>query len=130
MNEQWVTLISAVLASGLTGGGVVALVNALARRRVTKVDAADRLNESTLEWAAAVKADAADARRDASEARREAADARREMGMVRQEAEALAKELRQLRLAILDPFATLEQLRAMVGGGGSSNGIMPVTDRR
>lgn len=122
---NWPTVIASVIAALLGGGGMAAVISALAGRKVAKVEAADRLNESTLEWASAVKADAADARRETADARREMAEMRLEMATVRREAEALAQELRKLRLAILDPFATLEQLRAMVGGSGPGNGIAP-----
>ena len=112
---NWLTLAVSVVAAVLGGGGMAAIVTALARRKVTRVEAADLLNESALEFASTLKADAADARRELGEMRRE-------MGEVRHEAEALAYELRRLRLAILDPFATLDQLRAMVSGG-PGNGI-------
>jgi hypothetical protein len=120
---NWLMVISTVLASVLGGGGVAAIITAFSRRRVSKVEAADRLNESTLEWAAAVKADAADARRETADARREMAEMRLEMSTVRREAEALAQDLRRLRLAILDPFATLDQLRSMVAGGGPNGAV-------
>ena len=120
---SWITAGVGLLAALLGTGGGAAIVTSLARRKVTNVEAAERLNESTLEFATALKADAADARRETADARREMSEMRREMATVRQEAEALARDLRQLRLAILDPFATLEQLRVMVGGGGPGNGV-------
>lgn len=120
---NWPTVIASVVAALLGGGGIAAVITAMGGRKVAKVEAADRLNESTLEWAAAVKADAADARRETADARREMAEMRLEMASVRHEAEALAKDLRHLRLAILDPFATLEQLRAMVNPG-PGNGMV------
>lgn len=124
---NWPTVVASVLAALLGGGGAAAIINAFARRKVTKVEYTERLNETTLEWAAAVKADAADARRETADARREIAEMRLEMATVHREAEALAHELRQLRLAILDPFATLDQLRAKVSGGpGPGNGISPL----
>jgi hypothetical protein len=119
---NWPTVIASVVAALLGGGGIAAIISAVSRQKVTKVEAADRLNESTLEWAAAVKADAADARRETADARREMAEMRLEMATVRREAEALAQELRQLRLAILDPFATLDSLRMLVNPG-PGNGV-------
>jgi hypothetical protein len=41
-----------------------------------------------------------------------------ELANVRREAEALVADLRNLRGAIMSPTATLERLRAMVGGEG------------
>lgn len=116
----WQTVLVAIISAGLTGGGAAAMVNALARRRVTKVEAADLLNESTLEWAGQLKADSADARKEAAEARVEAREARKEMASVRHEAELLAQELRRLRLAILDPFMTLDRLRSLIGDTGTN----------
>jgi hypothetical protein len=124
---SWVTAAS-IAAGILSGGGFVAIVNAITRRRLLKVEVADRLNEATLEWAEAMRAENAEIRRDntetrqeLAEARREAAEVRREMTVVRHEAEALADDLRRIRLAVLDPDATLERLRALVGGT-SANG--------
>lgn len=119
---SWVTVVVSLVAALLGTGGGAAIVTALARRKVTNVEAAERLNESTLEFATALKADAADARRETADARREMSEMRREMTNVRHEAELLAEDLRRLRLAILDPFATLDSLRAMVGHG-PGNGI-------
>ncbi len=104
---NWLTVIASVLASVLGSGGVATVITALSRRRVVKVEAADRLNESTLEWAEGLK-------QDAVAARTELAAVRREMISVRKEAEALALDLRRLRLAILEPDATLDRLRLMV----------------
>lgn len=118
----WQTVIVAVVSAALTGGGAAAMVNALARRRVTRVEAAAALNESTLEWATQLKDDSSDARKEAHEARIEAREARREMAAVRHEAELLAQELRRLRLAILDPFMTIDRLRSLIGDTGS-NGV-------
>jgi septal ring factor EnvC (AmiA/AmiB activator) len=124
---SWVGVAS-VAAALLTGGGFVAIVNAVSRRRLVRVEVADRLNEATLEWAEAMRAENAEIRRDntetrqeLAEARREAAEVRREMTVVRHEAEALAHDLRRIREAILDPDATLERLRALVGNQ-SANG--------
>lgn len=125
---SWLTAAT-IAGALLTGGGFVSIVNAISRRRVVRVEVADRLNEATLEWAEAMKRDNAEVRRENSEtrqelaeARREAAEVRREMTVVRHEAEALADDLRRLRLAILDPEATLERLRALLGSGMSANG--------
>lgn len=121
----WLTVVVTVVVAVLGGGGAAAIINAFARRKVTDVEVTKGLNESALEFANELKKDAQDARKETAEARREMGEMRREMSAVRVEAEALARDLRHLRLAILDPFATLEQLRAMVGGGPGSNGVAP-----
>lgn len=112
--NSWLTVLPTVIAAALGGGGLVAIVNALARRKVTKIEAADRLNDSTLEWADKLQAHATNALKEAADAHREASAAREEMAAVRQEARALAWELRRLRQAILDPRITLDQLRLLV----------------
>jgi uncharacterized coiled-coil DUF342 family protein len=112
MNPLVTVLIA--LGSILSGGGIVALINALARKKLTKVDVAEKVNEIALEWATTVKADAEEARHEAQEARREAIETHRQMTAVRREATALAEDLHRLRQAILDPDATLDKLRAMV----------------
>lgn len=119
---SWTSVVVTVLVAVLGGGGAATIITTLARRKVTKVEAADRLNESTLEWAEQLKADAASARRDAHEARLEANGARVEMAAVRYEAESLAYELRRLRLAILDPYASIDKLRQLISEG-PGNGV-------
>lgn len=111
------------LLSSLLGGGMATAINALAKRRTEKVDAAGKLNDSTLKWAEELQEDAAEARKDAREARREAAACRveaekahQQMQQVHAEASELAAELRALRVAIMHPAADIETLRAMVSG--------------
>jgi hypothetical protein len=117
---SWPTVVASLIAAIFGAGGSVAIVTSLARRRVTRVEAADKLNDSTLEWAIELKADAAGLRAEVAEARRENADLRREIWVIRQEAEALGRDLRRLRIAIMDPYATLDRLRAMVGDQGNN----------
>jgi transposase-like protein len=71
-----------------------------------------------LKWVQEFQEETQRARLEAAEARREVAEVRRELAECRHEAEALATDLRNLRGAIMAPSATLERLRAMVGGGG------------
>jgi hypothetical protein len=120
---DWLLEVFKLAGAALGGGGVWAAMRAFARRPANKAEAADRLNDSTLEWAQALQADAREARTEAAAARREATEAHSQMRAVREEAEKLAAELRMLRTAILDPRAVtdpqaaLERLRAMVTGG-------------
>lgn len=119
------TLVTVATALGgvLGGGGSVAIVNALASRRGRKVDAADRLSDGALKWVDEFQADAREARSEAAAARHEATEAHAQMRAIRAEAEWLAGQLQQLRRAILDPGATLERLRAMVGPDYPGNGM-------
>jgi len=127
---NWLTVVASVLAALLTGAGGAAMVNALARRTVTKVEAVNRLNESTLEWAEQLKADAAgarveaaEARREAAEARREATDARREMRAIKLEAEELAAFMGQMVRWVQSPDMSMERLRVLVSQAGPLNGL-------
>lgn len=133
----WLTVTLSIVGGLLTGTGGAAIVNAVAKRRVVHVEVADRLNEMALEAVEATKADHAETRKqlaetrnELAEARREASDVRREMAAVRHEAELLAQDLHRLRTAILDPRATVELLRTMVGGPGTENGTPPTGKRR
>lgn len=123
--SPWLTVLSTVIGSALGAGGFAAVIRALARRPVTKVEAAKELNESTLEWATALKNDnadlrreTADARRENAELRRETSEARHEVAILRGEVEALVDQLQKLHTAIAEPAMTIERLRQMVGGNG------------
>lgn len=118
MNGQpgWLTGLVAVATLLLGGGGLAVLVNAVTGRRTRKAEVADRLSDSSLKWVQEFQEETTRARLEASEARREVAEVRRELASVRREAEALATDMRNLRGAIMSPSATIERLRAMVGG--------------
>lgn len=115
---NWVTVVSSAVAAILTGGGAAAFITAWAKRKTTKVEAVDRLNEVTLEWAEALKTDAREARADAREARQEAAEARREAAESRRQVGELAAELRAIHAAVFDPNATIERLRQTITMNG------------
>jgi hypothetical protein len=124
-------IVGAIVAAGLGSAGLVRLIDALARKRVVRVEAAERVNEMTLEWADAVQKDAARALLDATAARAEAAAARleaeqahRALRMARREIETIAARLVRLQGAIMAPGATVEALRSIANGDTFS------TDRR
>lgn len=115
------------IASILFGGGGLAvivktLIDAITGRRGRGAEVADRLSDSSLKWVQEFQEETQRARLEAGEARREVAEVRRELAECRHEAEMLARDLRNLRGAIMQPTVTLERLRAMVGGGGEFNG--------
>jgi hypothetical protein len=123
------TLVATIAGAIFGGGGMAVIVNAFARRGVTRVEAADRLNEATLEWAEQLKSDAAGARREASEARHEASEARREataahreMRAIKLEAEELAGFLAQVVRWVQSPDMSMERLRVLVSQAGPLNG--------
>lgn len=108
------TIVISAVSAVLSSAGIAAVVQAFAGRRKTRVEAADVLNDSTLEWAQALKTDAREARQEAREARQEAAEMRREAAEMRRQFADLANELRTLHSAILDPGATLTGLKELV----------------
>ncbi|MEV0608143.1 hypothetical protein AB0I61_17430 [Polymorphospora rubra] len=111
---DWATLIAA-LVGALGGGG--ALTNAIVQRGRNKAEATQILTGSAMAMMGEFEA-------DAKAARDEARQVRREMAEVATQARAIAEELHRLRMAIMRPDATLEQLRALVTGsaGGGING--------
>ncbi|WP_343870408.1 hypothetical protein [Dactylosporangium roseum] len=113
----WLTALLTVASILFGGGGLVAIIQAVTGRRARKAEVADRLSDSSLKWVQEFQEETQRARLDAAEARREVAEVRRELAECRHEAEALARDLRNLRGAIMAPAATLERLRALVGGG-------------
>lgn len=119
--------IAQVVAAALAGGGFAAAVNAWLRRPVTRAEAVERLNDSTLEWAESLKRDAGEARRDAREARNEAAEVRQQVSTLRMETEQLVGYLRWIIRSIHDPAMDIERLRALVGNGPD---LPPADDRR
>jgi uncharacterized coiled-coil DUF342 family protein len=115
MSTDLPTTVATAIGSLLAGGGLVAIINAFAKRRTVRADAAARLSDETLKWVNEFQDNAKEARAEAALARQEATEAHAQMRAVRSEAEWLAGQLQQLRRAILDPQATIERLRAMVG---------------
>lgn len=115
------TLITAVASALVSGGGLVAIVNALASRKKVRTDAAARLSDEALKWvgefqeeARAARTEAAALRRETSRTREEAQEARVQVAAVTAEAEALGRQVHALRAAILDPQVTRQQLHTMV----------------
>lgn len=116
----WVQILLTAVGIVFGGGTMAVLVNAFTGRKARKADVTDRMSDQALKWVEQFQEEAANARREAVDARRELAEVRQEMRTVRIEAEALARELRNLRLEIMSPSTSLERLRAIVEG--SANG--------
>lgn len=115
------TLITAIVSALVSGGGLVAVVNALASRRKVRTDAAARLSDEALRWvgefqeeAKAARTEAAALRKETAKTREEAQEARAQVAAVTVQAEALGRQVQALRAAILDPQVTREQLHDMV----------------
>lgn len=124
--STWLTTLVAIASVLFGGGGLAVLVNAFTGRRTRKAEVADRLSESTLKWvqefqedAVAARAEATACRREVDAMRQEVAAARREVQQVRDEAE---RALRSIRLLVMSPNATLDQIREHVTGPGWLNG--------
>lgn len=109
--STWLQTLVTIASVLFGGGGLVAIINAVTGRRQRRVDVVDRLSDSTLKWVEQFQ-------EEASAARNEAHEARQELRNVRTEAEALARDLRDLRMAIMSPNASISTLREMVGGPG------------
>lgn len=121
--NSWLTVVVTIASTMLTGGGLAVFVNAVTGRRSRKAEVADRLSDSSLKWVEQFQEETRNARLEASEARREMAEVRRELAEVHREAERLARDLRDLRGAIMSPTVTLERLRQLIGSGGyTANG--------
>ena len=140
-----------VLGSGFGAAliwGAVALIKAIAwliaNRGITKANAeqiraaaAEQISGTAADLVRQIRDDAhaeitrarvevTEAKNEAVEARREASDARREAVEARREAMDISRDFRRLKTAILSPYATLDQLREMVGGDTGSNGVAAV----
>lgn len=147
---NWLTLITQTVVALLGAAGLREIVVAVARRKVTKVDAADKLTESAIELintansnaldarkeAQAVRIEFSDARREvsrlsteAAEARREASDARRMMAQATQDAERVVRYLQSVVTLIHTPTMTLERLRALVPDAGENGQVRLPLDR-
>jgi multidrug efflux pump subunit AcrA (membrane-fusion protein) len=117
---SWLTVVASAVAAILGTGGTAAIIGAVAKRKVVRVEVADKLNEITLEWAEQLKAGEREARAEArevraevAEARRAAEEARREAADARRQVTDLAEQLRALVTAIHEPNSTIDRLRLM-----------------
>jgi uncharacterized membrane protein len=122
---DWPGWLTTLLGSGIGGAfvwGIVEVVKTIANRPLRDAQAADQLSDSALEHVREARDEARQARQEANEARREASEARREAVEARREAMTAVARMRQLVTAIQSPYATIEQLRAMVADPPSSNG--------
>lgn len=115
---QWAT----TLLGGVGGlAGVGALLNAFFGRGKTRAEATQIITGSAVSMMTEFEADARTARAETAQVRTEM---RAEMRAVRDEARALAEELHRLRMAIMQPGASVDSLRVLVSGAGT-NGRTP-----
>lgn len=105
--------LASIAASALAGGGFVAIINAVARRRAVKADVTEKLTDSALKMLHAARTDANEAYREASEARKEAGQARREVAQLSAEVGALAGRVHRLLGWIHDPYMSIDRLRVL-----------------
>jgi len=126
-------ILAIALPSLVSGVGVSRVLDSIWNRHKIRVDAVDRLSDTTQDLVEAIRKDAREqmelarldvtaARRDALEARNEASAARAEATAARREAMEAVATVRRLTLAILSPYATLEGLRDMVNGPNGYGG--------
>ncbi|GIM88743.1 hypothetical protein [Paractinoplanes toevensis] len=121
--DDWVTLAQ-VVGTLMGGGGLVAVVRAVMKRRPARVAAHVQLNQATLEWAAKLEASADRAWNRAEEAERKAeeADLRADKAeqtarRVQVQVDELARYLELVLRLINDPGMTMDRLRQTVGDG-------------
>lgn len=106
------------------GGGTAAVVSAITRRRLTRVEAADRLADAAMDLLETVKkdtrADLVAMRSEVTDVRKEAAELRMALRNATSQAEILSAYLSRITAAIQDPSMTMERLKAMFGAGPPS----------
>ena len=100
MSSGWTQVATSALSVLGAGGGLGATVAAVLRWRTTKADAADVITDTALILIEPLKA--------------RISELEHEIARLRSEARQIADELLRLRTAILDPTATLEDLRGLV----------------
>ncbi len=126
----WTALV-AVVSAALTSAGMVPLIKGWFERKVTAASVVDQLSDTALEMLRQARIDAnairdearaevREARTEAHSARLEANEARREAVAARIEAMRAAASMRAMIDAILNPYASLEELRKMVQREGPS----------
>jgi chromosome segregation ATPase len=114
--STWLTTLVTAASVLFGGGGLAVLINAVTGRRTRKAEVADRLSDSTLKWVEQFQEETRAAWQELARARQEIAGLRLELAECQRQAEHLARDLRDVHGAIMSPGATLERLRAMVGG--------------
>lgn len=128
--DQWVTLAQ-VVGTLMGGGGVVAVIRAISRRRPNRVAAHVQLNAATLEWAKKLEASAdrawsraeeAEQKAEVANERAEEADQRADKAeqtarRVQTQVDELSRYLSLVLRLINDPGMTIERLRESVGDG-------------
>jgi uncharacterized protein (DUF3084 family) len=136
---DWSPVLVAALSGGVVGAfisGVVEVIKTVSSRKVRAATVVDQLSDTAMEQvkqaiAAAeaarsdaheARAEAREARQEAYSARQEAVEARRAANDARREAMDMSRDLSRLKTAILSPYASIEQLRAMVTDPPSANG--------
>ncbi len=120
-------LVAAALGAIFGGGGTAAVVTAITRRRLTRVEAADRLADTAIELLETVKRDTREdlvaMREEVAGARQEAAQLRSSLRAATTQAEMLGSYLTRVMGAIHDPTMTMERLRVLVGSGPPNGNV-------
>lgn len=120
-----------IIAVGTLGGlgGLGALLNAFFGRGKNKADvgranaeASTVITNTAMEWIDKFERQAEAAQETADRAQVQARELQIQMDAVAREARALAAMLKELRTAIMDPKATVENLRVLVAHGSNWDG--------
>lgn len=111
--EAW-QLATGAIVTVLTSTGLSQAVQAIANRRVVQVDSEAKLSSMSLEFAAAVTANADRATANAARAEASATAARAEADDARADAEAARRDLRSCRRAAEEATERMRELTAQV----------------
>jgi septal ring factor EnvC (AmiA/AmiB activator) len=99
MNNDWTALVTSALSVLGAGGGLAAATAAVMRWRNTRAEAADVITDTALILIEPLKERIKELESD--------------IGRLRSEVLQTADELRRIRIVILDPATTLEELRVL-----------------
>lgn len=117
-------IVASLVGAVFGGGGTAAVVTAITRRRLTRVEAADRLADTAMDLLNTVRKDTREElvamRAEVAENRKEAAELRVALRNATSQAEILSAYLSRITSAIQDPSMTMDRLKVMFGAGPPS----------
>lgn len=110
----WLQVVVSLASAALGAGALNALIKSMGSRGLRKVSQTVELADAALRQVNELQERVKEAEKSARQARDEAEEFRQEMVAARREAERAFRAWRRLRMAILHPEATVDQLRELV----------------